>query len=352
MSELRVDNIVSQDGTAAPIYSKGLNIGAGVTLTNNGDFVVGGATSIAGNTQISGITTFSGASTFSAGASVTGDVTVTGALNVTGGGSFNTTGVGTFGTLNVSGATSFGDITGTIGTLVVTNDGTVGGALTVTGDLTVNGTTTTIDTATLSIEDSNIGIGSVSNPSNITADGAGITIFAGSDEDKSITWERDTGCFEFTEPCKFNGVVEKISAGTTYMSGSDMVLELNVRTGTVFTHTGTTDVGIVSFTGMPADTGIANGTSVTVIHTSAGAANTTTAAAFGKNCTVVGYEDGSAVAGISTVAFVGAGTSITMSSTSGDRDFVSFFIQYTGGTNTDATSYKVYATKNGGFRQV
>ena len=119
MSELRVDNIVSQDGTAAPIYSKGLNIGAGVTLTNNGNFVVGGATSIAGNTQISGITTFSGASTFSAGASVTGDVTVTGSLNVTGGGSFNTTGVGTFGTLNVSGATTFGEITGTISNLVV-----------------------------------------------------------------------------------------------------------------------------------------------------------------------------------------------------------------------------------------
>ena len=119
MSELRVDNIVSQDGTAAPIYSRGLNIPSGQTLTNNGDFVVGGATSIAGNTQISGITTFSGASTFSAGASVTGDVTVTGALNVTGGGSFNTTGVGTFGTLNVSGATSFGDITGTISNLVV-----------------------------------------------------------------------------------------------------------------------------------------------------------------------------------------------------------------------------------------
>ena len=46
MSELRVDNIVV-DGSAAPIYS-GLNIGAGVTLTNDGDYVVGGATSIAG----------------------------------------------------------------------------------------------------------------------------------------------------------------------------------------------------------------------------------------------------------------------------------------------------------------
>ena len=42
MSELRVDNIVSQDGSAAPIYSKGLNIGAGQTLTNAGDYSVSG----------------------------------------------------------------------------------------------------------------------------------------------------------------------------------------------------------------------------------------------------------------------------------------------------------------------
>ena len=42
MSELRVDNIVSQDGSAAPIYSKGLNIGAGQTLTNAGDYTVSG----------------------------------------------------------------------------------------------------------------------------------------------------------------------------------------------------------------------------------------------------------------------------------------------------------------------
>ena len=139
MSELRVDNIVSQDGTAAPIYSKGLNIGAGVTLTNNGDFVVGGATSIAGaitasNTgtvslaggvTVAGVTTISntlnvtGSQTVGGSLSVSGNQTVTGRLDVTGGGSFNTTGVGTFGTLNVSGATSFGDITGTISNLVV-----------------------------------------------------------------------------------------------------------------------------------------------------------------------------------------------------------------------------------------
>ena len=112
MSELRVDNIVSQDGSAAPIYSKGLNIGAGVTLTNAGDYTVSGTTTLS-NTVVSGV------ATFSQGAAITGDVTATGSLNVTGGGNFNTTGIITAGTLNVSGATSFGDITGTIQDLVV-----------------------------------------------------------------------------------------------------------------------------------------------------------------------------------------------------------------------------------------
>ena len=127
MSELRVDNIVSQDGSAAPIYSKGLNIGAGVTLTNNGDYVVGGATSIAGaitasstsTVALSGGVTVAGVTTISNTLNVTGAANVTGALNVTGGGNFNTTGIITAGTLNVSGATSFGDITGTISNLVV-----------------------------------------------------------------------------------------------------------------------------------------------------------------------------------------------------------------------------------------
>ena len=128
MSELRVDNIVSQDGSAAPIYSKGLNIGAGQTLTNDGDYVVGGATSIAGSITASGTgtvalaggVTVAGVTTVSNTLNVTGATNVTGALNVTGGGSFNNpSGIITTGTLNVSGSTSFGDITGTVSNLVV-----------------------------------------------------------------------------------------------------------------------------------------------------------------------------------------------------------------------------------------
>ena len=108
MSELRVDNIVSQDGSAAPVYTKGLNIGAGQTLTNAGDYTVSGTTTLS-NTIVSGV------ATFSQGAAITGDITATGTLSVTGGGSFNNpSGIITTGTLDVSGSTAFGDITGSI----------------------------------------------------------------------------------------------------------------------------------------------------------------------------------------------------------------------------------------------
>jgi hypothetical protein len=322
MSTLRVDNIKSRTGTVVTVPETNTLAVTGIvsvtssgSITNAGNLTNTGDLSVGGNAQITGVTTISG----------------------------NLVNTGTF---TQSGTFSITDLS-------VTNNAQVGGALTVTGDLTVNGTTTTIDTVTLSIEDKNIGIGSVTTPSNTTADGGGITIFGGSDGDKTITWERDTGCFEYSEPSKFKGVVETISVGTTYMSGSDMVLEFDVRVGTTFTHTATTDVGIVSFKNMPADTGVANGTTITLIHTqnATGTGNTTGATGLGRVCTVVGYENGAAVVGVTTAALVGSGTTVTLSTTAGDRDFVSFFIQYTGGTNTDATSYQVYATKNGGFRQ-
>ena len=112
-------------------------------------------------------------------------------------------------------------------------------------------------------------------------------------------------------------------------------------------------VGLVSFTNVPADTGVQNGSTMSVIFTqnSDGTANTTEAAGIGTLVHIRGYEDGAQVAGVTTAALVGSGTRVLLSSTGLDRDFVSFFVHYTGGTNTDATSYQVYATKNGGFRQ-
>jgi hypothetical protein len=58
--------------------------------------------------------------------------------------------------------------------------------LVITGDLTVSGTTTTINTNNLTVEDKNIIIGNVNSPSNITGDGGGLTLKAASD--KTFNW--------------------------------------------------------------------------------------------------------------------------------------------------------------------
>ena len=144
----------------------------------------------------------------------------------------------------------------TSGNLTVTNNATVGGALTVTGNFTVNGTQTIVNTTSLEIADKNIGIGSTSSPSDILADGAGITIYGSTN--KTITWENDTGCFEYNQPSKFKGVIETVSTGSTYdLGGGKVVLELDVRNATTYTHSlSNGSVGIVSFKNMPADTGV------------------------------------------------------------------------------------------------
>jgi len=61
MSELRVDNIVSENGSAAPVYSKGMTIGAGQTLTCAGDFTVGGDVTFNSGATVTGVVTFSSA---------------------------------------------------------------------------------------------------------------------------------------------------------------------------------------------------------------------------------------------------------------------------------------------------
>lgn len=60
-------------------------------------------------------------------------------------------------------------------------------ALTLTGDLTVGGTTTTINSTTLTVDDKNIEMGSVGSPDDTTADGGGLTLKGASD--KTIIWD-------------------------------------------------------------------------------------------------------------------------------------------------------------------
>ena len=317
MSRIRADKLVNRAASGAPELTYGATIPSGYGLTG------------AGGINLTGVVT---ATSFSG--SLSGNATsATNAQGLTGTPS-----------ISVSALTA--------------SSATINGTTTINGNLTVDGTTTTIDTVNLVVEDKNIGIGTTTSPSSTTADGGGFTIFGGSSGDKTLTWERGSSSFVYSDPNKFKGVLETVSAATTYNSGNNLVLELDVRNATTYTYTIPTgaNIGIVSFKNMPAFTGNANGTTITCIFTQmsttpAGTGNTTGTTGIGTNCFVTGYENGAAVAGISTRALVGSATTITLSSTSNDRDFVSFFVHYTGGTNTTATSYQVYATKNGGFRQ-
>ena len=159
-----------------------------------------------------------------------------------------------------------------------------------------------------------------------------------------------------TNDSKFGGVIETVSAATTYVSGSSLVLEMDVRQATTYTYTIPTaaNIGIVSFKNMPAQTNSPTASTLTLIVTqnSAGTGNTTASTGIGTNITVVGYENGASVAGISTRALTGYGTTITLSTTGSDIEFLSFLVHYTGGTNTTQSSYQIYMAKNSSFRRI
>ena len=80
-------------------------------------------------------------------------------------------------------------------TVSAANGGTFAGNVIMSGNLTVNGTTTTIDTTHLIVEDKNIEMGKVSSPTDTTADGGGLTLKGDGTApytDKTILWEKDT----------------------------------------------------------------------------------------------------------------------------------------------------------------
>ena len=70
-------------------------------------------------------------------------------------------------------------------------------ALTLSGDLTVNGTTTTINSTTMSVDDKNIVLGDVATPSDVTADGGGITLKGATD--KTFNWVDATDSWTSSE---------------------------------------------------------------------------------------------------------------------------------------------------------
>jgi hypothetical protein len=114
--------------------------------------------------------------------------------------------------LNVLAATSSSELAGIIsdetgtGALVFANTPTLvtpnigaatGTSLVLSGDLTVNGTTTTINSTEITVDDKNLTLGSVASPTDAGADGGGLTLKGATD--KTFSWVDATDAWTSSE---------------------------------------------------------------------------------------------------------------------------------------------------------
>ena len=139
------------------------------------------------------------------------------------------------------------------------------------------------------------------------------------------------------------GAVEAVNVG----SYSGAILTLDTQLGTVFTHDlQAQPVGVVSITNFPASANSFHTVTLLLNQNSAGTGNTTAATGIGTNITLTP----TGVAGFTTAALVGSGTTVTLSTTAEDIDVVTIGIHYNGSGTGTAANYKTFVTKNGDFR--
>jgi hypothetical protein len=147
--------------------------------TGTGALVFGTSPTVA-TPDITGRATMDDA-TLSGGLVVGAGLTVTGTLNATS---------AALVTPDISGRAVMDDLTLSGGCVV-------GAGLTITGDLTVNGTTTTINSTVVSVDDKTFELGSVASPSDTTADAGGIVLKGASDH--TLLWYNDNDHWESSE---------------------------------------------------------------------------------------------------------------------------------------------------------
>ena len=139
---------------------------------------------------------------------------------------------------------TFPDATGTValGQSVGTGDSVTFAALTTTGNvtvggnLTVNGSVTTINSTTITVDDKNLELATVDSPTDITADGAGITIKGSTD--KTWNWVDATDAWTSSEHVNLASGKSYYINGNSVLSGSTL--------GSGVTSSSLTSVGTIS----------------------------------------------------------------------------------------------------------
>jgi hypothetical protein len=117
-----------------------------------------------------------------------------------------------------SSTVSFNQSTGQIS---LPDDLTIASGLTVGGNLTVNGTLTTVNSTTVTVDDKNLELGSTASPTDVTADGGGITLKG--DTDKTIQWLNATDSWTFNQSIN-------ITTGGLRIGGTEVITSSRVLT--------------------------------------------------------------------------------------------------------------------------
>ena len=121
------------------------------------------------------------------------------------------------------------------GALVVAGGVGIGGSLFVGGDLTIEGSLTSINSVIVTIDDKNIELASTDSPSDVYAEGGGITLKGTTD--KIFAWYAGTG---WSVNQSFN-----LSSGNTFQIGNSSVLS-STTLGTGVTNSSLTSVGTIN----------------------------------------------------------------------------------------------------------
>lgn len=157
------------------------------------------------------------------------------------------------------------------GAATTLNVGNAAGTVTIAGNLVVNGTTTTISSTTITVDDKNLELGSVASPDNDTADGGGITLLGTGN--KTFNWVKATLSWTSSENIDLaSGKVLKIN-GTEVLSASQYTGNAaTATTATTATNvTGGAAGSIVYQTGSGATTTLGLGTAGYVLTAGASA---------------------------------------------------------------------------------
>jgi hypothetical protein len=184
-------------GSAGALFTAGnLKVEAG-EVSASSDLKAGGQLVVAGNADLNGQLDVAGAAEFHSTLSASGNAQLGGTLALAGAATF---------------ASSLA-VNGTGNAFTVAHSASISGDLTVAGDLIVQGEQVVLDTVTLQVEDKNIEIAKVASPTDITADGAGITIKGASDH--TVLWYNDRV-----------GGVDAFSVNDHWLPETDMTFDL------------------------------------------------------------------------------------------------------------------------------